>query len=68
MGETSAIGDEFFQPKKDVSLLGPGDLGVFVMTFGSEGSSSFVDRPEGCNDIDRCSPSLTGTLLICDGS
>ena len=43
MGDTSCIGDEFFQPKKDVSLLGPGDLGVFVIILGSEGSSSFAD-------------------------
>lgn len=29
------MGDEVFHPKKDVSLLGPGDLGVFVITVGS---------------------------------
>lgn len=38
MGETSAMGEEVFHPKKDVSLLGPGDLGVFVITVGSEES------------------------------
>ena len=62
------MGDEFFQPKKDVSLLGPGDLGVLVMIFGSDGSSSFVTVPDGCNDIDRCNPSLTGSLDVLDGS
>lgn len=40
MGETSAIGEEVFQPKKDVSLLGPGDLGVLVITVGSGDSYS----------------------------
>lgn len=34
-GETSAIGDDVFHPKNDVSLLGPGDLGVLVITEGS---------------------------------
>ena len=63
MGEFSAIGEEVFHPKKEVSLFGPGDLGVFVMTVGSEGSYSlFVARPEGCNDIVRCRPSLVGAL------
>lgn len=38
VGETSAIGDDVFQPKKEVSLLGPGDRGVFVMIVGSTGS------------------------------
>ena len=40
MGDPSAMGDEVFHPKKDVSLLGPGDLGVLVITVGSEGSYS----------------------------
>lgn len=62
------MGDEFFQPKKEVSLLGPGDLGVFVMIFGSEGSSSFVGLPDGCNDIDRWRPSLAGYFVALDGS
>jgi hypothetical protein len=31
-GETSAMGEEVFQPKKDEILLGPGDLGVLVIT------------------------------------
>lgn len=55
VGETSAIGEEVFQPKKDVNLLGPGDLGVFVIIVGSEGSWSLsvVGRPGGCNDIAR---------------
>jgi len=48
-----------------VSLLGPGDLGVFVIIVGSEGSeyvrSLLWGRPEGCNDIVRCSPSFSGT-------
>ena len=57
------MGDDVFQPKNDVSLLGPGDLGVFVMIVGSEGSYSlFVGRPEGCNDIVRCNPSVLGAL------
>lgn len=30
-GETSAIGEEVFHPKKDEILFGPGDLGVLVM-------------------------------------
>ena len=68
VGDTSCIGDEFFQPKKDVSLLGPGDLGVFVIILGSEGSSSFVGRPDGCKDIDRCRPSFAGTFVVLDGS
>lgn len=35
-GETSAIGDDLLQPpKKDVNLLGPGDLGCFVLIFES---------------------------------
>ena len=38
VGETSAIGDDVFHPKNEVSLFGPGDLGVFVMIVGSEGS------------------------------
>ena len=68
VGETSAIGDEVFQPKKDVSLLGPGDRGVFVIIAGSEGSSSdlwsFIGgRLVGCNDALRCIPSLVGTFL-----
>lgn len=58
VGETSAIGEEVFHPKNEVSLFGPGDRGVFVMVAGSEISYSlFVGRPEGCNDIVRCSPS-----------
>ncbi len=65
MGETSAIGDEVFHPKKEVSLLGPGDLGVFVIIVGSDRSKFarplFCDRPVGCNDIVRCNPSLFGT-------
>ena len=35
VGETSATGEDVFQPKKEVSLLGPGDLGVLVMFAGS---------------------------------
>ena len=65
MGEVSAIGDEVFHPKKEVSLLGPGDLGVFVMTAGSEESElalSLFGRPVGCNDIVRCNASSFGTL------
>ncbi len=62
------MGEEFFHPKKDVSLFGPGDLGVFVITLGSDGSSSFVWDPDGCNDIDRCKPSLTGNFAVLDGS
>ena len=65
VGDASAIGDEVFHPKKEVSLLGPGDRGVFVISLGSDGSvlarSLFVARPEGCNDIVRCNPSLFGT-------
>ena len=58
------MGDEVFQPKKDVSLLGPGDLGVLVITVGSEGSYSlFVGRLEGRKDIARCNPRLLGTAL-----
>lgn len=68
MGDTSCIGDEFFQPKKEVSLFGPGDLGVFVMILGSDGSSSFVGLPEGCNDIDRWRPSLAENFVVLDGS
>ena len=68
MGDLSCMGEEFFQPKKDVSLLGPGDLGVFVISLGSDGSSSFVRELEGCNDIDRCNPSLTGNLVVLDVS
>lgn len=30
MGEDSATGDEVFQPKKEVSLLGPGGLDLEV--------------------------------------
>ena len=69
-GETSAIGEgEVFQPKKDVSLFGPGDRGVFVIMAGSAGSSlSSVGRPLGCRDIARCRPELTGTLLIFEAS
>ena len=37
--DPSAIGDDVFQPKKDVSLFGPGDRGVLVMTEGSWVSS-----------------------------
>lgn len=37
--DPSAIGDDVFQPKKEVSLLGPGDRGVLVMTEGSWMSS-----------------------------
>ena len=65
VGEISAIGEEVFHPKKDVSLLGPGDLGVFVITAGSEDSElarSLFGRPAGCNDIVRCNPSLFGAL------
>ena len=40
MGESPAVGDEVFHPKKFVSLFGPGDLGVFVMVAGSGGSKS----------------------------
>ena len=32
------MGDDVFHPKNEVSLLGPGDLGVFVMIVGSEDS------------------------------
>ena len=32
------MGDEVFHPKKDVSLFGPGDRGVFVIVVGSEDS------------------------------
>lgn len=35
VGDCSAIGDEPLKPKKDASLLGPGDLGVFTMVAGS---------------------------------
>ena len=35
VGDCSATGDEPLSPKNDASLLGPGDLGVFVMTAGS---------------------------------
>ena len=38
VGEVSAMGDDVFHPKKEVSLLGPGDLGVFVITVGSDDS------------------------------
>ena len=38
VGEVSAMGDDVFHPKKEVSLFGPGDLGVFVIIVGSEGS------------------------------
>ena len=31
VGEDSATGDEVFQPKKEVSLLGPGDLDLDVV-------------------------------------
>ena len=31
-GETSAMGEEVFQPKKAEILFGPGDLGVLVIT------------------------------------
>ena len=59
------MGDEVFQPKNDVSLLGPGDLGVLVITVGSEGSYSLlVGRLEGCKDIARCNPRLLGTALV----
>jgi hypothetical protein len=34
-GETSAIGEAVFQPKKDDILLGPGDLGDFAINDGS---------------------------------
>ena len=34
-GECSATREEFPQPKKDVSLFGPGDRGVLVMVVGS---------------------------------
>lgn len=34
-GETSAIGDDVFHPKNEVSLFGPGDRGVLVMIAGS---------------------------------
>lgn len=34
-GECPATRDEFPQPKKDVSLLGPGDRGVLVIIVGS---------------------------------
>ena len=69
VGEPSAIGvGEVFQPKKEVSLLGPGDRGVFVIIAGSAGSLSLFSAgralPVGCNDIARCKPWLTGTLLI----
>ena len=33
--DPSATGEDVFQPKNDVSLLGPGDLGVLVMVAGS---------------------------------
>ena len=35
VGEPSATGEDVFHPKNDVSLLGPGDLGVLVMVVGS---------------------------------
>jgi hypothetical protein len=65
VGELSAIGDEVFHPKKEVSLLGPGDLGVFVMIAGSEESElalSLFGRPVGCNDIVLCNASVFGTF------
>lgn len=38
VGEFSAIGDALLRPKKEASLLGPGDLGVLTMVAGSSGS------------------------------
>lgn len=37
-GEFSALGEEPLKPKNEASLLGPGDLGVFVIVAGSLGS------------------------------
>ena len=62
VGETSAIGvGEVFQPKKDVSLFGPGDRGVFVIIAGLPGVSSSrllagEARPVGCSDCALCKP------------
>lgn len=71
VGEASAIGDEVFHPKNEVSLFGPGDRGVFVMIEGSWYSLLGKDRwsalickaagrSPGCNDIvdARCGPAL----------
>ena len=38
VGEFSAIGEAPLRPKKEASLLGPGDLGVLTMVAGSSGS------------------------------
>ena len=76
-GDASAIGDDVFHPKNDVSLFGPGDLGVLVMADGS-GPSWFTTARRStliCKALGRtprrddmvaarCTPSLLAAL--CD--
>ena len=74
-GECSATRDGFPQPKKDVSLFGPGDRGVLVIIVGSVVSSSkkdcslglmltFEGRLLGCKEVVAALCKLPIAILV----